>query len=154
MKPGNAAKEEKIMWTWLKKLLGMETSEADHVKSFDEATADMSHKEYQRAGQQSIETRKIVGSVGRAHELDSDFHYRDRTQTGRFRRIEQDMLEGKPMEPIKVVRVKREDRDSEYFVLDGHHRVAVAKEDGLESMNADVVDVKPGEDEFEEHHDT
>jgi ParB-like nuclease domain len=131
------------MWAWLKKLLGMGEKEKGRVKDFEEETTNFRSKRYERKGQQPIDTKKIVGSVGRAHELDDTFHYRERARTGRFQRIQDAMREGKPMEPIKVLRVKRDRRDSQYFVLDGHHRVAQAKEDGFDQMNADVTDVIP-----------
>lgn len=139
------------MWTWLKRLL-LGSKNEDIVKSFDEATADIPHKEFRRIGQRSIETDKIVGSVGRAHELKSNFRYRERTTTGRYRSVEAAMREGKPMGPIKVVRVKRKRRDTEFYVVDGHHRVAEAKRHGLSEMNAEVTDVViPSEDSADEN---
>lgn len=130
------------MLDWLKRLLGKaETDEQDGVKNFDAATADLNEKQYQRLGSRSIPTDKIVGSVGRAHELDENFRYRKRDDTGRYQYISEAIRQGKPADPIKVLRVKRQRQDSEYYVLDGHHRVAEAKKQNYREMNADVTDV-------------
>ena len=129
------------MWGLIKKLFVKEDPEAHHVKNFDEETADLKHKDFRKAGLHSIETEKIVGSVGRAHELDDNFRYRDRRATGRYQRIEASMAQGKPMEPIKVLKVKRDKRETQYFVMDGHHRVSHAKQHHFDEINAEITEV-------------
>ncbi len=136
------------MWAWLKQLLGIGAGAEDKVKNFDDVTTDEEIEEYRKQGKQPIPTEKIVGSVGRAHELDQNFRYRKRGITGRYTSIADAMREGKPMEPIKVVKVKRERAKTEYYVVDGHHRVAEAKKRGLDEMNADITEavIKPDDD--------
>lgn len=123
-----------------KKLLGDDDADKK-VKSFDEETADMPVKEVRKQGVASIAVGKIVGSVGRAHELDGRFRYRKRAVTRRYQSIEQAVQSGRPMDPIKVLKVKRKRRDTEYYVVDGHHRVAHAKLHGYHDINADVSEV-------------
>jgi hypothetical protein len=125
----------------MKKFFGDENDPEKRVKSFDEETADMPEKEIQKRGMASIAVSKIVGSVGRAHELDGRFRYRRRAVTQRYKAIELMVQEGRPMEPIKVLKVKRKRRDTEYYVVDGHHRVAHAKLHGYQDINADVSEV-------------
>lgn len=126
------------MLAFFQKLL---SKQVDQVKNFDTDTADMPAKHYHPVGVSSIETEKIVGSVGRAHELDSSFRYRHRIDTERYQRLNAAMNEGKPLDPIQVVKVKRGRSTSEYYVVDGHHRVAQAKQRHLPQMNANIVEV-------------
>jgi len=125
-------------------------AEKSFVRSFYDDTADIPDKEYHKVGTQPIPTRKIVGSVDRAHELDGDFHYKGRRMTGRFKRVDSAMVEGKPQEPIKVVKVKRDKRETQYYVADGHHRVANAKSHHFDEINADITEVSSHHDEDNE----
>lgn len=136
------------MWIWLKKLFGGKKS-ASQIKSFDDALADSPIREYRKTGQQSIATDKIVGSVGRAHELDENFRYRDRVDSSRHFRVQDAMREGRPTQPIKVIKLKRERSASEYYVMDGHHRVSQAKRQGLSEMNAEITEAVLDDDATE-----
>jgi hypothetical protein len=129
------------MFAWLKKIFGTR-GEDDRVKSFYQETDDLGEKDFRFSGIKFIPTEKIVGSVGRAHELDKRFNYRKRANTGRYRRVAQSARDGKPMNPIQVVRLKRDPKkDTQFFVMDGHHRVAYAKKRKFPGMNAEVTDV-------------
>src|SRR5688500_17681812 len=89
-------------------------------------------------GMKTIPAVKIVGSVGRAQNLRSDFFYRTgRAMTARFVSIGKAMEAGKVLPPIEVYKAKlrraqdgREIERTEYYVVDGHHRVAMAKKLG------------------------
>ena len=111
---------------------------ATSIKNFDKEAGDIPNKQYRKIGVQSIEMNLIVGSVGRAHELDEKFFYKGRSKDDRHQRVEADFLSGKPMQPIQVLKLQHGD---EYFVMDGHHRVAIAKKHGLPSINAEVTEV-------------
>jgi hypothetical protein len=101
-------------------------------------------------GMRTIPATKIVGSVGRAHNLRSDFFYRTgQAMTARFRSIGKAMEEGKILPPIEVYKAKmrrpdgeREVEKTEYYVVDGHHRVAMAKKLGQDYLDAHVVEYK------------
>ena len=104
------------------------------------------------AGMKIIPAAKVVGSVGRSQNLRSDFFYRTgAAMTARFRRIGQAMEEGKVLPPIEVYKAKlrrsdadtgREIEKTEYYVVDGHHRVAMAKKLGQDYLDAHVVEYK------------
>ncbi len=115
-------------------------SKANSVKNFYQEVAGLSDKETRPVGVCSINITDIVGSVGRAEELDANFRFKNQGWTDRHQRIEQRVRQGQPMDPIKVFKVQS-DRQAEYYVVDGHHRVAVAKRSGFFSMNADVTEV-------------
>ena len=107
------------------------------------------------SGMKTIPASKIVGSVGRAQNLRSDFFYKTgRAMTARFVSIGKAMEEGKVLPPIEVYKAKvrrqegeREIAKTEYYVVDGHHRVAMAKKLGQDYLDAHVVEyrVKEGE---------
>jgi hypothetical protein len=99
-------------------------------------------------GFKEVPVDKIVGSVGRSHNLRSDFFYKTgQAVTARFRRVGQAMVEGKSLPPLELYKVKEPEQPSTYYVVDGHHRVAMAKQLGQDALDAHVVEyrVKPGE---------
>jgi hypothetical protein len=125
------------------------------VKSFEDAlTAAGGIVGRFDAGAGSVPTQKIIGSVGRAHNLRSDFFYRTgRAMTGRFVRIGDAMQQGRTLPPVDLYKVKKtpspgqERAASEYYVVDGHHRVAMARKLGQAFLDAHVVEytVSPSE---------
>jgi len=52
--------------------------------------------------------------------------------------IKQAMREGKHIPPIKLYKIK-----DEYYVLDGNHRIAVAKELGRLDITGKIVELIP-----------
>ena len=101
-------------------------------------------------GMRTIPAEKIVGSVGRSHNLRSDFFYKTgQAMTGRFVRIGKAMQQGAVLPPIEVYKARlrrregeREVEKTEYYVVDGHHRVAMAKKLGQDFLDAHVVEYK------------
>jgi len=84
-------------------------------------------------GRQEIPVRRVIGSVGRAHEFDRYFQPRGR----RLRRIVDQIEANQPKaadKPIAVYEV-----DQAYFVLDGHKRMALAVREGRLYIDAEVT---------------
>lgn len=93
-------------------------------------------------GLRTIPTEQIVGSVSRWQNLRSDFFYRTgRKMTQRFVRIRRLMEAGKELPPVDVYKVRG--AQSEYYVVDGHHRVAMARKLGQVFMDANVREFQP-----------
>jgi len=95
----------------------------------------------------SIPVEAIVGSLSRWQTLRSDFFYRTgRAMTQRFYRVGEAMQSGKILPPIEVYKLKFRSGGhgasprSEYYVLDGHHRVAMARRLGQDFLDAHVVE--------------
>jgi hypothetical protein len=113
-------------------------------------------------GTRTVDTRKVVGSVGRAHNLRSDFFYKKgKAVTARYVRVGEAMKAGKELPPLELIKVKR-DQDagttsapppSEYYVVDGHHRVAMARKLGQDFLDAHVVEVRVSGAESAGHAD-
>ncbi len=103
------------------------------------------------AGMATIPAAKIVGSVGRAAVLRSDFFRKSGKVTDRFVRIGEAMERGVALPPIEVYKARllrrrgvREAVVTEYYVVDGHHRVAMAKKLGQDYLDAHVVEYRVG----------
>ena len=92
-------------------------------------------------GHQTVETRRIVGSVGRAAELDAHFRYRrlrgHPAEDVRTRRVRELFASGK-VPPVDLYQI-----GEDLFVVDGHHRVRVAREQGQDFLEAHVVEYLP-----------
>ena len=121
------------------------------IRSFD---ADLDSagglKGVSDAGVKIVPTQKVIGSVGRTHNLRSDFFYRSgRAMTDRFVSIGKAMQQGKILPPLELYKVKQlpgssaaPPPPSEYYVVDGHHRVAMARKLGQDYLDAHVVEYK------------
>jgi hypothetical protein len=65
--------------------------------------------------------------------------------TARFHRVGQAMRAGKTLPPLELYKLTRAPRAaaaapaSEYYVVDGHHRVAMARKLGQDFLDAHVV---------------
>jgi hypothetical protein len=84
-------------------------------------------------GLREIPVERIVGSVDRARDFDRDFRPRQRQSRGRLAGLREAFPDG-VMPPISVFEV-----GGAYFVEDGHHRVALARERGADFIDADVT---------------
>ena len=92
-------------------------------------------------GNRTVETRRIIGSVGRSKELGADFRpvQRVKPDEERYQRIVKLLDEGvTPFPPIDLYKL-----GYGYYVLDGHRRVAAAKELGQDEIEANVTEYLP-----------
>jgi uncharacterized ParB-like nuclease family protein len=83
-------------------------------------------------GLQEIPLNRIRGSVGRYDDFTSAFLPRKKHLRQRWERVDVAMMAGKTP-PIDVYQV-----GESYFVLDGNHRVSIARQHGLETIEAYV----------------
>ena len=87
-------------------------------------------------GLQTIDVASIVGTVDRTREFDRDFRPTTPRMRERWERIAAAQRRGEAMPPIDVYRV-----GDLHFVRDGHHRVSVARAQGLPTIEAHVTEV-------------
>jgi len=86
------------------------------------------------AGKQEVLLDRIMGSAGRGADFDHDFYpLRDDTQQ-RWVGIATALLRGQDLPPVELVQV-----DDVYYVVDGHHRVSVARMLGHLTIDAQVT---------------
>ncbi len=84
-------------------------------------------------GVRPIPVDKIVGSAGRTRDFDRNWLPIRAETRQRWRSVERAFPEGS-FPPILVYQL-----DEAYFVVDGHHRVAIAKQRGIEYIDAEIT---------------
>lgn len=100
--------------------------------SFDAVCQRLGLGEKTYRGVQSIRLNQIVGSVGRYNDFTRTFLPRTESVRGRWQQVGQ-LSSRRAMPPIQVYQVGQV-----YFVLDGNHRVSVARRLGAETIQAHV----------------
>jgi len=84
-------------------------------------------------GTQAVPLAHIVGSVDRYRDFDREFlPTQDRT-ADRWKSIARAFYGEVDLPPVRLYKV-----GDAYFVLDGHHRVSVARDQGIEFIDAEV----------------
>jgi starch synthase (maltosyl-transferring) len=89
-------------------------------------------------GIRDIELDRVIGSVNRYRDFDREFLPRRLGSGDRWTRVRQtfDQVTGFP--PIRVYQV-----GEAYFVVDGNHRVSVARQLGMKRIEAEVTHFRP-----------
>ena len=87
-------------------------------------------------GMREIPTDAIVGSVDRSVDFDRFFRTRRRDLKKRIDGL-REAFGDRPMPPITVY-----EAGGLYFVVDGHHRVALARQQGAGVMDAEVTQIE------------
>jgi hypothetical protein len=121
-------------------LLGTLTRRARGLVSFDDVLRAAGPEGRAFAGVHEIPLDRVIGSAAapaKSGDFDPAFLPVDRRMRDRWTRIYRAMVEGGELPPIDVYKV-----GDNYYVIDGHHRVSVARSLRRESINAHVVDVK------------
>jgi hypothetical protein len=112
------------------------------VKCFAEEAARIGAYRTLDAGPRVIEVARIQGTVDKCGELDARFRLvgrrRDRRERFRRRSLEQVNLAVTSLPPIAVYLLS-----GQYYVIDGNRRVAAAKQQGMEYMDANVTECIP-----------
>lgn len=103
---------------------------------FDEVVAALGRTGERRLGLQVITLDSIVGSVDRSREFDRRFRPTSSQVRERWQRLALAQRRGESIPPIDVYRI-----GDMHFVVDGHHRVSVAHELGLKTIDAYVTEV-------------
>jgi hypothetical protein len=94
-------------------------------------------RQLREAGEQFIPVASIVGSVDGASQLfDRNFRPVSDRARARLGSVLVAMRQGEPLPPIEVWAWR-----GEYYVLDGHHRVAAARALGSDYISAHVIEV-------------
>ena len=120
----------------LSAILRLEPGDVDVMLPFDEVVDALGRVGERDEGTRSIPIARIVGTVDRGKEFDREFRPRSSRSRMRFERIAEAQRRGVAMPPIDVYAV-----GELYFVRDGHHRVAVARAQGRDTIDAHVVEV-------------
>ena len=121
-------------------LLTILTGRAQRLRSLEPLLRAAGLEGRSFGGVQEIPIDRIVGSVApevKTGDFDPGFLPINRRMRERWTRIYQAMVEGDELPPIDVYKV-----DDNYYVIDGHHRVSVARNLGRPMINARVINIK------------
>ncbi len=108
------------------------------VESFSDISKSMNLSNRVYRGIRPVPVEKIIGSVGRGQDLLPGFRLKQKDI--RYYRIRKTMERGEILPPVILYKV-----GDEYYVLDGNHRVVVAKEIGITFLDAEIVEFFPTE---------
>jgi hypothetical protein len=87
-------------------------------------------------GVKTVPVAQIVGSVDRYRDFDDVFLPKQGGTANRWQSIARAFYGDVDLPPVRLYKV-----GDAYFVMDGHHRVSVAREQGIEFLDAEVQEV-------------
>jgi ParB-like nuclease domain len=105
----------------------------DELLALEDATALLRPCGQAYIGVRTIAVRAIVGTVDRAGDFDGEFLPRRADMADRWYRVERVVRQGNAP-PISVCEL-----DGRYFVIDGHHRVAITRQRGIDHVEAEIT---------------
>ncbi len=110
------------------------TGKSSELLSYEEVRQKLRGRETSTHKLEDVPLKAIVGSAGRYKEFTRDFLPGENVASDRWIRVKLAMTGSSGVPPIEVYRI-----DEFYFVLDGNHRVSVAREMGLTHLEAYVT---------------
>lgn len=108
----------------------------DDLLSWYEVTSIIKPKSETYLGMRTIPVDKIIGSEGRYHDFSAAFLPKRERLRSRWVSVDSAQLNNIILPPISVYSL-----GGWYFVRDGNHRVSVAKANGIDFIDADVVEL-------------
>ncbi|CAN5145131.1 DUF4032 domain-containing protein [soil metagenome] len=110
---------------------------SNQLLSFDEVRGALGAVEQSYLGMRVVPVADIVGSVGRHRDFDRAFLPSKPSLGGRWKKIDQAMHRAEELPPVSLYKI-----GDAYFVMDGNHRVSVAHQQGIEMIDAEVVELR------------
>ena len=114
-----------------------DASSAGPLLPFEEVRKALGGSGGVRLGPRIVHVERIVGSVGRHRDFDRDFLPARAALEERWKRVDRAFHLGKELPPVALYKV-----GGAYFVEDGNHRVSVARYQGVEWIDAEVVELR------------
>ena len=110
---------------------------SNQLLSFEEVKGALGAVSQSYLGMREVPVAKIVGSVGRHRDFDRAFLPSKPDLGTRWRRIDEIMHRAEELPPVSLYKI-----GDAYFVSDGNHRVSVARQQGVEMIDAEVVELR------------
>jgi len=107
------------------------------LRAFEEARREVGAENRRRLGRRTVRVDRVVGSVGRWREFDGGF-MPARASAGRWKRVDLAFRTGLDLPPVVLYKL-----GEDYYVVDGNHRVSVARFEGVEMIDAEVTEFFP-----------
>ncbi len=106
---------------------------------YDEVSSKLRAVSQTNIGLQQVPLKNIIGSVNRTSDFDRKFRPLHDDDSSRWANVKSAMISphavGVP--PVSLYKI-----GEAYFVMDGNHRISIAQEMGLDSIEAYVTEVK------------
>ena len=88
-------------------------------------------------GVQTVRVEQIAGSLNRYHEFDRAFLPLEEQTADRWQNVDRAFYQDVSLPPVLLYKV-----GEVYFVIDGNHRVSIARQEGAPSIEARVIEVQ------------
>jgi hypothetical protein len=111
---------------------------SNKLLSFDDVRREFGANNRLRRGRRVVEVEEIVGSVGRWRDFDRSFLPARASVGQRWKRIDRAFQRGEDLPPVELYEI-----GDSYFVVDGHHRVSVARYHDVPTVEAAVAEFGP-----------
>jgi hypothetical protein len=111
---------------------------SNRLLSFDDVRRELVADNRLYRGTRVVEVDGIVGSVGRWRDFDRSFLPARASMGGRWKRIDRAFQRGEDLPPVELYKI-----GDAYFVVDGHHRVSVARYHDVPTVEAAVAEFHP-----------
>ena len=122
----------------IQEVLARITGRPSELLSYEEVAEKLKLRIRTERGMQHIPLDAIVGSVGRYSDFTRTFLPRRKEDQDRWAGVRAAFLEdGAGLPPIEVYKV-----GEVYFVVDGNHRVSIARQEGAKTIEAHVIEVR------------
>lgn len=110
---------------------------SNKLLSFEEVKSALGAAAQVYVGMRTVEVSKIVGSVGRYRDFDRAFLPSKGDLGERWKKIDRLMQKAEGLPPVSLFKI-----GDAYFVNDGNHRVSVARQQGVEMIDAEVIELR------------
>jgi hypothetical protein len=131
------ARRQQVLATVARRLRG--EPDVDTILPFDEVVAALGMRGRRDLGTRQVALDTVVGTVDRTRDFDRSFRPTTGRPRARFERLAAAARRGEDWPPVDLYRI-----GEAHFVQDGHHRIAVARSLGLDSIEAHVTEVLTG----------
>jgi hypothetical protein len=111
---------------------------SNRLLSFDDVRRELAANNRLHRGTRVVEVDEIVGSVGRWDEFDRSFLPARASVGHKWKRIDRAFHRTEDLPPVKLYKL-----EEAYFVVDGHHRVSVARYHDVPTVEAAVAEFRP-----------
>ena len=122
---------------WINEMQNVMHPDKKRLLSLNDVKKILKPKNEVYVGLKTVPIKKIVGSEGRYNDFDSRFLPRSNELKQRWVNVDQAHLSDIVLPPIQLYEL-----GGLYFVRDGNHRVSVAKTQGVEFIDAEVISLQ------------
>ena len=137
---GSQAEQDFAMATraaLLQRLWGSLTGRNNSLVRFEDVKKTSGFLGQHYRGLQPVPLKRIVGSLGRSDDFDRAFMPTQSHSRRKWVSVDRAYLDGVDLPAISLYKI-----GDAYFVVDGHHRLSVARQKGQSFIDAEVIEVQ------------